>query len=349
MAPVSRYRADENHIPTPIMQEYYGQRARVPGTLIIGESTFISPDHGGYANAPGIYNEKQIEAWRKVTDEVHTHGSYIVAQLLAVGRSADVKVATREGVTITSSSAISQDDDHAIPVPLTVAQIQETIRCYVSAAKNAIRAGFDAVEVHGGYGYLIDQFLQDTVNHRTDEYGGSIENRSRFAIEVVSAVVEAIGAERTALRLSPWSRVAAMRMADPVPQFSHVIREMNALGPLAYLHLIEPVVHGFEDIEAPKMENLDFACALWDGPILLAGGYQAQSARELLDEKRNGQDIVVVFGRYFISNPDLPFRVRWGLDFTHYKREFFCTPMTREGYTDYSFSPEFIQATTKQL
>lgn len=159
MAPLSCYRADEDHIPTPMMQEYYGQRARVPGTLIIGESTFISPEQGGYANAPGIYNEKQIEAWRKVTDEVHMHGSYIVAQLLAVGRSADIDVAAREGITISSSSSISQDDDHAVPVSLSVPQIQETIRSYVSAAKNAIRAGFDAVEIHGGYGYLIDQFL----------------------------------------------------------------------------------------------------------------------------------------------------------------------------------------------
>ncbi|RAO72416.1 uncharacterized protein BHQ10_008428 [Talaromyces amestolkiae] len=349
MAPVSRYRADEDHIPTPMMQEYYGQRAKVPGTLIIGESTFISPEQGGYANAPGIYNEKQVEAWRKVTDEVHMHGSYIVAQLLAVGRSADINIAAREGITITSSSSIRQDDDHAVPVSLSVPQIQETIRSYVSAAENAIRAGFDAVEIHGGYGYLIDQFLQDTANQRTDEYGGSIENRSRFAIEVVSAVVEAIGAERTALRLSPWSRVAGMGMADPVPQFSHVIRKINALGPLAYLHLIEPVVHGFEDIEAPNMENLDFACALWEGPILLAGGYKAQSARELLDEKRNGQNVIVVFGRYFISNPDLPFRLRRGLDFTNYKRESFYTPMAREGYTDYSFSPEFIQTSTGQL
>lgn len=131
------------------------------------------------------------------------HRSYIVAQLLAVGRSADIEVATREGITITSSGSISQDNDHAVPVSLSMAQIQGTIRCYVSAAPNAMRARFDAVEIHGGYGYLIDQFLQDTANQRTDEYGGSIQNRSRFAIEVVSAVVEAIGPERTALRLSP--------------------------------------------------------------------------------------------------------------------------------------------------
>ena len=140
-----------------------------------------------------------------------------------------------------------------------------------------------------------------------------------------------------------------MGMADPVSQFSYVIRKINALGPLAYLHLIEPVVHGFEDIEAPIMESLDFACALWGGPILLAGGYKSQSAKELLDEKRNGQNVIVVFGRYFISNPDLPFRLRHGLDFTHYKRESFYTPMVPEGYTDYSFSTEFIQNSMEQL
>jgi len=217
IAPLSRHQAHDDHVPTPVMEEYYSQRASVPGTLIVEESAFISAAQAGtHTNAPGLYNDAQVAAWRKITDKVHAHGSYMVAQLLAAGRSAEVDVAARDGITITGPSAIRQDDNHAVPVALSVAEIKQTVQDYAEAARNTIRAGFDAVEIHAGYGYLIDQFLQDPANQRTDEYGGSVENRARFAVEVVTAVVQAVGAENTAVRMSPWSRVAGMRMEDPV-------------------------------------------------------------------------------------------------------------------------------------
>ncbi|KAL2848383.1 FMN-linked oxidoreductase [Aspergillus pseudoustus] len=345
MAPMSRYRSDDNHVPTPAMAAYYSQRACVPGTLIIAEASSISRNQVSAPNVPAIYSEEQIAGWREVTDAVHAHGSFIICQLLAPGRAVDPVIAARERVDIMSASAIRQDAEHAVPKAMTVEDIQQTVREFVEAAKNAIRAGFDGVEIHGAYGYLLDQFLQDTCNFRDDEYGGSIERRSRFAVEVVRAVAEAIGPERTALRLSPWSRVQGMRMADPIPQFSHLIREIASVGSLAYLHFINSRVHAFEDIDAPAEEGLDFAFKLWDGPILVAGGYDAESAKRFVDQEAAARDnVVVVIGRHFTSNPDLVFRVREGVPFAPYKREWFYKPETLQGFADFPFSDEFLQA-----
>ncbi|PWY70909.1 FMN-linked oxidoreductase [Aspergillus heteromorphus CBS 117.55] len=337
MAPLSRFRASDNHTPTALMEEYYDQRARIPGTLLISEANMISPSQGGYANSPGLYNATQIAAWKRITDKVHARGSFIVAQIIAVGRSAQPAVAAREGITVKGASAIPQSEEYAVPVPLTVEEIQGVVGDFGSAARNAIAAGFDAVEIHGANGYLVDQFLQESANARDDEYGGDVERRARFAVEVVRAVVEAVGAERTAVRLSPWNRVAGMGTGDQRAQFGYVVREINALGKLAYLHLTEAV--GGED----QGEDLDFAVDAWDGPVLLAGGYTAELARRVVDEQRRDRDVVVVFGRHFIANPDLPFRIRTGVELTPYKRESFYTPLVLTGYTDYAFSREFLE------
>jgi NADPH2 dehydrogenase len=344
MAPMSRYRADDFHVPTPAMATYYSQRACVPGTLLIAEASFISPNQAAFPNGPGIYNEAQIDGWRRVTDAVHARGSLIVCQLIAVGRAIDPAVASAKGIEILSASAVAQDDDHAVPRAMSAEDIQRTVEEFATAAKNAIHAGFDAVEIHGAYGYLVDQFLQDTCNIRGDGYGGSVEKRSRFAIEVVSAVSRAIGLEKTALRLSPWSRVQGMRMADPAEQFSHVIKEVAALGPLAYLHIVNSRVHGFEDVDAPVDEGLDFAFKLWDGPILVAGGYNADSAKRFVDEDMGGRDnVVVVIGRPFTSNPDLVFRIREDIPLAPYRREWFYTPEKLEGFADFPFSDRFLE------
>ncbi|KAJ0419766.1 hypothetical protein BJY00DRAFT_285494 [Aspergillus carlsbadensis] len=327
------------------MATYYSQRACVPGTLLIAEASFISPSQIGFANGPGIYNEKQIAGWRTVTDAVHNQGSFIVCQLLAVGRAVDPAFARDRGVEVLSSSAIPLDAEHAVPRAMALDEIQQTVTDFATAATNAMRAGFDAVEIHGAYGYLIDQFLQDTCNTREDTYGGSIAKRSRFALEVVQAVARAVGPQRTALRLSPWSRVQGMRMADPVPQFAHVIRELAALG-LAYLHLVSARVHGFEDVDAPVGEGLEFAFKLWSGPILVAGGFDAESARRFVNAE--GEDVggrgnvVVVVGRPFTSNPDLVFRIREGIPLAPYRRESFYTPRALEGFADFPFSDEFL-------
>ena len=339
MCPLTRFRASDEHVPLHFAKEYYGQRASVPGTLLISEGTFISQAQGGYANVPGIYNEEQIKAWRTIIDEVHAKGSYIFCQLWALGRTADAAVAKKEGITFFSSSNIPVDLERLEPVPLSIDQIQTTIQDYVKAAKNAIKAGFDGVELHGANGYLIDQFIQDKCNQRTDEYGGSVENRSRFAVEVVKAVSDAVGGDRTAIRFSPWSTYNSMKMDNPVPQFTDIIRKISPFN-LAYLHLVESRIAGNMDVQSS--EKLTFAIETWKGTLFIAGGFTPASAHRLVDEEHPDKNIVVMFGRYFISTPDLPFRVKSGLDLSPYNRDTFYTPKAIEGYTDYPFSKEFL-------
>jgi NADPH2 dehydrogenase len=341
MAPLTRFRSSDEHVPlVPLMATYYSQRASVPGTLLVSEATFISPRAGGYANVPGIYTPAQIAAWKQVTDAVHAKGGFIFCQLWSLGRAADPKVAEQEGFKVHSSSATPMDEKAVVPEEMTVEEIRERVREYAVAAKNAIEAGFDGVEVHGANGYLIDQFIQDTCNKRGDEYGGSVENRSRFAVEVVQAVVEAVGAERTGIRLSPWSTFQGMRMQDPVPQFEDVIRKIKGFG-LAYLHLVQTRIAGNLDSAGAEEESLDFAVKLWDGPLLIAGGLTPKDARYLVDEEYKAKDVVATFGRYFISTPDLPFRIKEGIDLNPYDRDTFYLPKSPVGYIDQPFSKEF--------
>lgn len=340
MAPLTRLRATDDRIPTPMMKEYYSQRAAVPGTLIIAEGTFISNACGGFSNAPGISREDQVDAWRTITDEVHAKGCFIFSQLFTTGRAADVEVSRKEGIDIVGPSAIPIDDGAVVPQVMTIEQIKGAVREFVDAAKNAVRAGFDGVEIHGANGFLLDQFIQDVSNKRDDAYGGNIENRSRLLNEVINAVVDAIGAERVGLRLSPWSTYQGMRMEDPIPQFSDVIINASRSG-IAFLHLIEARISGADDLETSG--SLDFAYKLWNGPLLVAGAYTPSEARRLVDEQYPEKDVVVGFGRYFISNPDLVFKIKEGLELNAYNRQSFYT-YTAEGYVDYPFSKEYLAA-----
>jgi len=341
MAPLTRFRASDEFVPLPMVQEYYAQRASVPGTLLITEATYIHHQNGGYPNVPGIYNQDQIDAWRKVTDAVHEKGSYIYLQLWALGRAANKDFAKKQGFKVTSASNIPIDSEHAEPEPLTISEVKETVQRYAQAAKNAIAAGFDGVEIHSANGYLIDQFIQDHSNQRTDEYGGNVENRSRFVIEVTKAVVDAVGAEKTGIRLSPWSTFQGMRMKDPIPQFTDVIQKLNKFN-LSYLHLVESRISGSADVESS--DALDFAYESYDGPILIAGGLRPMSARRLVDEEHKDRDVVAVFGRYFISTPDLVYRVEKGIEFNEYNRDTFYNAKSEGGYIDYPFSPEYLKA-----
>lgn len=203
---------------------------------------------------PGIYNEAQIAAWKKVTDAVHAKGSYIFLQLWALGRTANAYVLEVElGTTVKSSSDVPVKGG-VVPEPLTEEEIWEYVDYYRQAAKNSISAGFDGVELHGANGYLTDQFTQDMTNKRRDAWGGSVENRARFAIEVSKAVVEAVGAERTAIRLSPYSKFKSMGMKDPKPQFSYLAAQLKKLK-RAYLHIIEARVNRYLDIESTDKIN----------------------------------------------------------------------------------------------
>jgi NADPH2 dehydrogenase len=214
MSPLTRFRADESHVQLPFVKEYYTQRASVPGTLIISEATFISPRGSGYGNVPGIYSPAQITAWKEIADSVHAKGSFIFLQLWALGRTANPGNLSKEGNELVSSSAVPMGEGAPTPRALTEDEIEQFIKDYAQAGRNAIDAGFDGVEIHGANGYLVDQFTQDTSNKRTDGWGGSIEKRARFAVEVSKALVEAIGADKVGIRLSPWSPFQGMKMEE---------------------------------------------------------------------------------------------------------------------------------------
>ncbi|KAI1359246.1 NADH:flavin oxidoreductase/NADH oxidase family protein-like protein [Xylaria arbuscula] len=342
MAPLTRLRNTSEYVPVPLMKEYYGQRASVPGTLLISEGTFVSASSsGGFSNAPGIWSQEQIAAWRTITDEVHSKGSFIFNQIAGTGRQVYSALDEAGLANLVGPSAIPFAEGAPVPRPLTVEEIKEIIQDFATAAKNAISAGFDGIELHAANGFLIDQFIQDVSNQRDDAYGGSVENRSRFAYELMKAVADAIGPERVGIRLSPWSPAAGMKMADPIPQFTDVIRKAAQLN-LAYIHMIESRVVGPEDVvDESGLERLDFAYKAWNGPVLVAGGYTPAGARKLVDEEYPDKDIVVVFGRHFIANPDLVYRIKEAIELNPYDRSTFYAS-SAEGYIDYPFSPQYL-------
>jgi len=343
LAPMTRYKAwSKTHIPSPLMKTYYSQRASAPGTLLITEATFIDARAGGFDNVPGIWNMDQVNAWKQVTDSVHAKGSFIYLQLWALGRAANAAILESEGLPYVAPSAIAlKSKPDPVPRPLLASEIKEYIQLYAEAAKNAIKAGFDGVEVHGANGYLIDQFIQDVSNHRTDEYGGSIEGRSRFGLEVVDAVVEAVGEERTAIRLSPWNTFQDMKMSDPIPQYTHFITSLSVSHPnLAYLHVVEPQSRrGLAD--TTMNESNDFIRHIWaPRPLIVAGGFTRESALTRSDESGD----LIAFGKPFISNPDIHTRILNNIPFTPYDYKTFYVRVERDdthiGYIDYPFSDE---------
>lgn len=348
MSPLTRFRADESHVPLPFVADYYAQRASVPGTLLITEATFISPQASGYANVPGLWNTSQIAAWTSITRAVHGKGSYVYAQLWALGRTADPDNIRSKGFELTGPSARPLNQGGQLPKPLTDDEILAFIKDYAQAARNAIEAGFDGVEIHAANGYLIDQFTQEVSNVRHDHWGGSIEARSRFAIAVTEAVVNAVGADRTGIRLSPWSTFQGMGLEDPIPQFSYLIEKIKELK-LTYLHLVESRISGNADTEATGKN--DFAINTWNNqsPVILAGGFTPESARRLVEYEYSGYDIATAFGRYFISNPDLPYRIRHNIALTPYDRSTFYKAKSRDGYIDYPFCDSFINPPQSNL
>lgn len=352
MAPLTRFRADDNHIPIADVRDYYAQRASSPGTLLIAEATLISPRASGMANVPGIWSSSQISAWKTVTDAVHAKKCFIFLQLWALGRRADPEVLKKEEggpYPLVSASTVPATEGGPIPHALTGEEIQHFVDDYASAAKNAIAAGFDGVEIHGANGYLIDQFLQEGSNQRTDSYGGSIENRARFGLDVTRAIITAMGgaSKKVAMRLSPWSDFTTNGndTADPVPQFSHMVSELKKLD-LAYLHLVESRYAG--DVATAAYHTLtrrnDPFIELWgsQAPIILAGGFTPETAKKVTEETYPDRDVCVAFGRFYISTPDLPYRVHQGISLNPYIRATFYTKMSPVGYTDYSYSSQYL-------
>lgn len=360
LPPLTRFRADKEHVPLNICADYYAQRASIPGGLLIAEGTLVSPRAAGLDHAPGIWSSKQIAAWKKVTDAVHAKGCFIFLQLWDLGRRAcPESLDLEEGGPYAVSSASEIDISPVIPVPggrhlppakahaLTKEEIQLHFDDFATAAKNAIEAGFDGVEVHGANGYIVDQFLQESCNKRTDEYGGTIEKRSRFCIELTRAVVDAVGdSKKVAVRLSPWSEFEDGKTESPLPQFLHVVSELKKLD-LAYLHLVESRLKG-PDAGTAVYHRLtrrnDPLIETWgnQAPIILAGGFTPETAVIATDDIYRDRDICVAIGRYFISTPDLPYRVQHELQLTPYDRLTFYTAMSPHGYTDYAYSTEYL-------
>ncbi|KAI0362489.1 FMN-linked oxidoreductase [Trametes cingulata] len=352
LAPLTRCRANNKHVPGALAAKYYAQRASVPGSLLITEATPVAAHAGGVGyglgpHIPGIWTEDQIAGWRKVVDAVHARGSFIYMQLWALGRAADSDELKIENPAFpyVAPSAIPLKDKKDVPRPLTIIdvtlcpEIHEYTALYAQAASNAVHgAGFDGVEIHGANGYLIDQFLQDVSNVRTDEYGGTLENRCRFALEVVAAVSEVIGPDRTALRISPWSVYQDMRMRDPIPTFTHLVRRLRDNFPqLAYLHVIESGVMAFLDVPSGEGDSNDFIRDIWlPQPLISAGRYTRSSAIERAEH--TGE--LIAFGRLFISNPDLPLRLRDDLPLTKWDHDLYYLPENPQGYTDYPFANE---------
>ncbi|KAI0673190.1 NADH:flavin oxidoreductase/NADH oxidase [Trametes maxima] len=342
LAPLTRRRANKQHVHTDLAVTYYSQRASVPGTLLITEATFIAPYAGLYGHVPGIYSQDQIAAWKKVVDAVHAKGSYIYLQLWALGRAAAYDELKEENpdYPFVSASAIplSDDKDH-VPQPMTKAEIKQYVEAYAQAARNAVYgAGFDGVEVHCAHGYLLDQFIQDVSNHRTDEYGGSIEDRCRFPLEVIDAVVKAVGEKKTAFRISPWSTFQDMRMADPIPTFTYFVSNIAETYPdIAYVHVVEPGLAGGWDIDAQNGESNDFIRKLWlPRALVSAGRYTRETAIKRAEE--TGE--LTAFGRLFISNPDLPLRLLKNLPLNGWDRAMYRLLEDPHGYIDYPFADE---------
>ncbi|CAK7217428.1 hypothetical protein SCUCBS95973_003148 [Sporothrix curviconia] len=341
MAPMTRRRANNDYTATDLMREYYAQRATTPGTLLISEAVAVCQRAAVWQNTPGLYTDAQVAAWQPITAAIHDKGSYVFAQLWITGRAAR-PAAVAAGAEVVSSSDLAWAPDEAVPRPLREDEIWQFVEDYRVAARNAIRAGFDGVEIHGANGYLVDQFLQDTCNRRTDGWGGSVERRARFGLEVARAVVREIGADRVGFRISPFNPHHGMRMKDPVPQFTYLLEQLRAFPePLAYLHIIEARVSG--TLDTSLTDSIDCFVETWGNvsPVIVAGGYTIEGAQKALDGKYRDRDVLVAFGRRFISTPDLPFRAKRGIAWEPYVRATFQDVLSPVGYTDYPFSNEF--------
>lgn len=330
MAPLTRTRADAGHLPNALMAEYYAQRASAG--LIITECTMIAPGTSAFNAEPGIYSAEQIEAWQQVTAAVHAKGGRIFLQIWHAGRAAHP--AMNEGAENVSASAIAIEGEvhtpqgklpNAVPRALRIDEIPALVEAYAQAARNAIAAGFDGVEVHGANGYLIDQFLRDGANQRTDAYGGSLQKRARFLFEVLEAVTAAIGSERVGLRLSPLNSYNSMVDSDPVGLITYLAGQLGRFK-LAYLHLMRA-----DFFQAQSGDVLTPARAHYKGLLIGNMGYGLEESQQALAA---GKLDAVAFGTGFLANPDLPARFKAGAALNAPDASTFYTPGAK-GYTDY--------------
>lgn len=333
MAPLTRNRAAAGNVPTALMAEYYAQRATAG--LIVAEATQVVPEGQGYQDTPGIHSAAQVAGWQQVTDAVHAKGGRIFLQLWHVGRVSHVDLQPGGQAPVAPSAIRAKTKtfvggtftDVSEPRALRLDEIPAIVVGYRKGAANAIAAGFDGVEIHGANGYLLDQFLRDGINQRTDSYGGSIENRARLLLEVTEAIVKEIGAERTGIRLSPVTPANDAVDSNPQPLFNYVVEQLDRLG-LVYIHVIEGSTGGPRD-------NLPFDYGAlrnrFRGAWIANNGYDRAMAETAVAA---GRADLIAFGRPFISNPDLVERLRNESPLAQLNRATLYGGGA-EGYTDY--------------
>jgi N-ethylmaleimide reductase len=339
MAPLTRMRSSADGVPSDLNIEYYTQRASAG--LIITEATSITADSVGVPNMPGIFTQEQIVAWRKVTDAVHARGGRIVIQIVHAGRASHSSLTG--GVLPVAPSALAapggtyspryESVTYETPEVLALEALSGIVALFVQATENALEAGFDGVEIHGANGYLLDGFLQDGTNLRTDGYGGSITNRTRLLLEVVDAVSSVIGSDKVGVRLSPSSTYNGMSDSDPKALFNHVIAQLNTRH-LAYLHMTEArasEIGMHDDLLHNVINNAEQFRPVFEGAFISAGGYTLQGAGETLAK---GHASAVAFGRMYIANPDLVERITAEAELNKYDRATFYGGGA-EGYVDY--------------
>jgi N-ethylmaleimide reductase len=342
MPPLTRLRSRQpGDVPHALNALYYGQRA-TDGGLIITEATDISAAATGYACAPGIHTAEQVAGWRLVTEAVHAKGGVIVNQLWHTGRFSHSSLQP-DGLAPLAPSAVAINGNtktrkgevvpFETPRVLNEEQIAAIVEDFARASANSKAAGFDGVELHGANGYLIDQFLRDGSNKRTDRYGGSVENRARFLLEVVDAVLKVWSADRVGVRLSPFGRDGDMHDSEGFAVWHYAVRELGKRG-IAYIHVVEPRADKSSDTNALDPNAPDAAAELGEifgGPLISAGGYVGDTACAAI---LSGKAAAVAFGRLFIANPDLVKRLRLNAPLNRYNRPTFYGG-TEVGYTDY--------------
>ncbi len=334
MAPLTRGRTGADGVPSKLVAEYYAQRAKAG--LLISEATAINAQGRGWRNAPGIYNDAQVAGWRGVAEAVHARGGRIFMQIWHMGRTVLPEYANGERPVAPSEvkadgGMLDQDGNRrqfVMPRALTVPEIKGTVAAFARAAKRAAEAGMDGVEIHGANNFLVDSFLRDGTNRRKDEYGGQIENRARFLIEVVDAVSHAIGTDRVSVRLSPTNSYFGISDSEPHVTFPGVAALLNRFN-LAYLHILESKPENGTAPVAPLIRDA------YKGTLIKNGGYDQRSGSDALAA---GEADAIAFGTPFIANPDLVNRFRHRLPLAVPDPDTFYTPGAA-GYTDYPAHP----------
>ncbi|KAL8033827.1 hypothetical protein ABFX02_13G181600 [Erythranthe guttata] len=360
LAPLSRQRSYDN-IPQPHALLYYSQRA-TKGGFLVAEATGVSTTAQGYTHSPGIWTKEQVEAWKPIVDAVHAKGAIFFCQIWHVGRVSNTGFqpngqapisCTDKGITPeVCAKGVDDVEQFSPPRKLKTEEIPDIVNDFKLAARNAIEAGFDGVEIHGAHGYLIDQFMKDQVNDRDDQYGGSLENRCRFALEVTEAVANEVGAHRVGVRLSPFADFSECADSDPKALGLYMAEALNKYE-ILYCHMVEPrmttPIEAATDVigktECDPQSLLPMREA-FKGTFIACGGYDREDGNKAIDENRAD---LIAYGRHFLANPDLPKRFEINAPLNKYDRETFYTDDPVIGYTDYPFLDEIAPVENVQL